>query len=222
MSGIAKIDFPSTMNVFIKRIKKREERGKREKKWISSKDYDAIPHLFHNELRETIVEHKKELMKIVEGWVKQMTAKTSTYNRELAQLIQAIGTPVLNEIILNVIKKADKNNLKKAIDLMWGINSPNFEICFEIIKRTEDNDIKKRLGGIMYNTGVVSGEYGIAEAYENKIRAIEEYKPKGTKKETERVKNFQAEMIKDLKESAAKERQRADEEKKIMESEFKG
>lgn len=220
MSGIAKADFPSAIDVLIGRIKKRVEIGEKEKKWISSTDYDAAPHTFHNELREAIINHKEEFIKIFESWTKGMTKKSSIYNIELAQLLQAMGESILNEVILRIIKKGGKNNLNKAIGLMWGINSPNFEICFEIIKRTDDKDIRNHLGGIMFNTGVVSGEYGIAKAYENKAKEIEEYKSRGTKKEIKRIKKFQVKIVKDLRLNAEKERQRADEEKKIMESGF--
>jgi|GEM_PF-2944034 len=220
MSGIAKADFPSVVEVLIKRIKKRVENEKKEKKWISSTKYDAIPHNLQNELREAILKQKEAFIKIFEGWTKEMTQKSFTYNIELAQLLQAIGKDILDEIALRVIKKGGKDNLNKAISLMWGIHSPNFGLCFEIIKRTDDKKIWQHLGGIMFNTGVVSGEYGIAEAYENKAKEIKKYEPKGTKKEIERTKKFQVKIVKDLQLNAKKERQRAEEEKKLMESKF--
>jgi len=70
----------------------------------------------------------------------------------------------------------------------------------------------------MYTTGVVSGEYGIAEAYEKKAERLEKYKGD----ESERVKTFVNRMIKSFQESAKKERQRADEEKQLRKIEFEG
>jgi len=70
----------------------------------------------------------------------------------------------------------------------------------------------------MYATGVVSGEYGIAGAYEKKAEKLKKY----VADESERVRIFVNRMIKSFQESAKRERQRADEEKQLRRIEFKG
>ena len=70
----------------------------------------------------------------------------------------------------------------------------------------------------MYTTGVITGEYGIAQAYENKAKALGKYKAD----ESERVRQFADRMIKSFLDSAKRERQRADEEKQLRKIEFEG
>jgi hypothetical protein len=70
----------------------------------------------------------------------------------------------------------------------------------------------------MYGTGVVSGEYGIANAYTSKAKSLEKYKDDNSK----RVRKFAQKMIKDFQESAARERKRADEEIQLRKIEFEG
>ena len=70
----------------------------------------------------------------------------------------------------------------------------------------------------MYTTGVVSGEYGIAQAYEGKAKMLEKYKTD----KSERVKKFAERMIVSFLDSAKRERQHADEEKQLRKIEFEG
>jgi len=207
------------MEVFVKRIKKRAELTA--EKWISSTIYDAIPYHFENDLRGYL-SGNEQYPKIVSRWIEGMTPKSSMYNLELAQLLQKIGGENFRKILLQLIKKGEYENLKKTVDLLWGFEPSDVGICLEIIKKTDNPKIWASVGGCFFSTGVVSGEYGISEAHENRVKEIEKYEAKGTKKELERIEKFKKKIIKNLKESAEKERQRADEEKKIMESEFEG
>jgi hypothetical protein len=70
----------------------------------------------------------------------------------------------------------------------------------------------------MCATGVVSGEYGIANAFENKAKELEKYKDDPS----DRVRQFVARMIQSFKEDAVRERLRADEEKQLRRIEFEG
>ena len=215
--GIAKNDFPSAMDVFIKRIRKRDKMTT--KKWISHNEYDAIPYHFNDKLSD-FINNQKEFIDIFEDWTREMSEKTSIYNMELAQLLQKIGGSTSDKVLRNIIKKGNKTNLNRAVALMWSINSPDFDICFEIIKKAGKGKIWKDVGGLMFNTGVVSGEYGFAEAHERKIKAIKEYKISGTKKEMGRIKKFKKEIIRALQETAKRERQKAKEDIKLRKLEF--
>jgi hypothetical protein len=53
----------------------------------------------------------------------------------------------------------------------------------------------------IYTTGVVSGEYGLAEAYKNKAKMLEKYK----NDESDRVKKFAERMISSFLDSAKRE-----------------
>lgn len=216
---VAKKYFSLAMEVFIKRIKKRSEMET--EKWLLSSRYDAIPYHFNNDLKEYIGSHE-QYPKIVENWIKKMTLKSSTYNIELAQFLQRIDGTAFKDILSQVIKKGSSDSLNKAVSLLWGIDSPDINICLEIIKKTDNREILNRIGGMMFNTGMVSGEYGIAEAHERKAKEIKEYTIEGTKKEKERIEKFKKEIVRDLEKSAKKEKQRTEEDIKLRKMEFEG
>lgn len=210
---LAKKNYKKAMDIFIKRIKKRSEMTKDD--WISSNRYDAIPHDFNEDLKNYIRTHKNYIQ-IAELWTNQMTPNWSIYNSELAHLLQEINGNNFKNLLLKIIKKGGKDNLNKATYLLEGIDAPDFDICFEIIKRTDDKKVWNRIAGRMYATGVVRGEYGIPIAYEGKIKAIKKIHDKGNR----RIKKFKQETIKDLKDMIKKERQVADKEIEEMQKEF--
>jgi len=227
--AIARFNFKSAMDVFVRRIRKRDEVIERKEKRISFFEYDAIPYHFNNELIEHIETKKNETVDLIKEWAMDMTLKSSVYNIELAQFVQRIGNS-FESIISELTEQGGKENLQRAVSLMWSTDPSDIGLCFEIIKNTDEKTewgkkIWDTLGGIMHNTGVVSGEYGIAEAHERKAKDIEDserYKVEGTKKEKERVEKFKKKIAKELKERAKQERQRAEEEIKLRKLEFEG
>ena len=117
-----------------------------------------------------------------------------------------------------LIEKGDDDSLMKAGRATHSIEGANFDLCIEIIRRTDNKRILNQVESNMYATGVVSGEYGIAKAYEDKAKALEKYMDN----ESGRVRKFVARMIKSFQESAKRERQRADEQRQLRQIEFEG
>ena len=215
--AIAENNFPSALEIFIGRIR-RDKMTQRI--WISSSRYVAIPYHFNNELRKYI-SNNHQYPKIAEKWIKQMTkTRSSTYNIELARFLQGVDGSVFRDILLEVIGKGGRGNLDKAVALFWGSASADFDICFQIIKKTDDTGIWNDVRGLMRKTGVVAGEYGIAEAYRRKMEKIKEYRVEGNEKEKERAEKFRNTMIKNLSESVKRERRSAEEETKLGRIEF--
>ncbi|NQV12760.1 MAG: hypothetical protein HQ530_00460 [Parcubacteria group bacterium] len=208
---IAREHFREVMNVFIERIKKVSELKIKGDGWFK---YDAIPPHFNDDLKKYI-KRNREYPKLVGSWIKSMTSDQTAYNWELNNLLQAIGG--VDDILLKMVKEGDEDNLNKVIDLSEGVHPPGFDFCFEIIKKTDDKKIWKRVGAAMYRTGMVSGEHGISEAYKSKLNEI-----KPNEKDHRRVREFKQEMIKDLKTSIKKARQREDEEIKLMKMDYEG
>lgn len=117
-----------------------------------------------------------------------------------------------------LIEKGDDDSLKKATHAMHSIEGANFDLCVEIVRRTDNTRILSQVEANMHATGMVSGEYGITNAYEGKAKALEKYKSD----ESKRVRKFVARMIKNFEESAKRERQRTDEERELRKIEFEG
>ena len=197
------------------RIRKDEKKEKKSRR-ITDERYEAVPYHFNPGLSKFIVE-RPEYIKIAGDWVSKMTADWSIYNWHVSHFFQRLGNG-FSEIIASLIERGGDDNLLKAARAMHSIDGTNFELCIEIIRKTDNKKILNQIDSNMYTTGVVSGEYGLAEAYEGKVKMLEKYKTD----ESERVKKFADRMSKSFLDSAKRERQRADEEKQLRKIEFEG
>ncbi len=205
----------AVLDVFMKRIKKdirRKEKISRD----PDEQYEAIPYHFNPDLNKFLAEHP-DYEKVTSEWIVKMTTGWSIYNWHVGHFLQNVEKG-FDKVLTSLIQKDDDENLMKAARAMQSINSVNFDICLEIIRRTDNEHIIKMVGANMYSTGVVSGEYGIAEAYEKKAEQLKKY----LADESERVRSFAKRMIKSFRESAKRERQQADEEKQLRRIEFEG
>jgi len=204
------------LDVFMKRVRKDEEKKEKEGRRITDERYEVIPYHFNPGLSKFIVEHP-EYIKIAGEWISKMTTDWSLYNWHVSHLFQRLGKG-FDQILALLIEKGDDNSLLKAARAMHSIDGTNLELCIEIVRKTNNKRILSQIDSNMYTTGVVSGEYGLAEAYENKAKAMERYKDD----KSERVRNFANRMIGNFLDSAKRERQRADEEKQLRKIEFEG
>lgn len=206
----------SVLNVFMKRIrkdgKKKEMNGRR----VFGERYEVIPYHFNPGLRKFIVGHP-DYIRIAVEWISKTTTKWSLYNWYVSRLFQRLGGS-FEKIIFSLIQKGDNDSLLKAARAMHSIDGANLNLCIEIVRRTDNKRILSQIDSNMYTTGVVSGEYGLAEAYEKKVNMLEKYKTD----ENERVKKFADRMTNSFRDSAERERQRADEEKQLRKIEFEG
>lgn len=205
----------AVLDVFLKRIQK-DARRKGERRRFEYEHYEAIPYHFNPGLHDFIAQHP-EYKEVVGGWVVEMTTGWSVYNWHVGHFLQRIGKG-FKEILMVLIEKGDDDSLMKAARAMHSIEGVDFDLCIEIVRRTDNKKILSQVETNMYATGVVSGEYGIAVAYEGKAKALEKYK----NDESERVRKFVARMIKSFQEGAKRERQRADEQRQLRQIEFEG
>ncbi len=179
--------------------------------------YDVIPFHFNPNLQKYIAGHEKYVEEMV-GWLKDMTEDWSTYNWNVTHFIQGIGGASYSSILLKLIENSDKKSMGKAAYALQALEGADFNLCFEIVKRTDEEEILGQIAGAMSGTGVVSGEDGMARAYEAKAKELEQY----TQSDDERTKNFAIKMKKSFEESAQREYERANIRKKTREIEFKG
>ncbi len=200
------------IHIILEVFKKRIQRDK-----DSEEHYEVIPYHFNPDLQKYITEHKEYVAEMVE-WLKNMTPDWSTYNWNVTHFIQRIGGASYSTILLNLIENADKATLEKAAYALNAFDGADFTLCFEIVKRTDDEDILNHIGGAMGATGVVSGEDGLARAYEAKAKQLEAY----ASSVDARTKAFAIRMKKSFEESAQREYERANTRKKTREIEFKG
>ena len=165
--------------------------------------YDAIPHHFSNqELGEFIQQHPK-YKDVLSRWINGMTDEYTTGRIDLSRLIQFIGGSALESSIHDLIASGQKENIQKVLALFPLMESPDFRLCFQIIDATNDKDILSHVSGKMRNVGVMSGGYG-DDLYGNGLRRVKErLEREGLTHPSQKVKEFCAQMIRDLEQEIA-------------------
>lgn len=88
-----------------------------------------------------------------------------------------------------------------SVQLMDRFEGGDIELGIEVIRRTKNKKDIGHIEGMLFSTGVVSGEDGLARAYEAKAEILKKYLNDGNKQ----VKEFSERMIKSLEESAKRE-----------------
>ena len=213
---VSKNNLKMILDVFMRRIQKDDSEKKDKKLETGVYDYEAIPHHFNPDLKEFIAKHR-DYKKIMEKWIENMKIEWTIYNYDVSRFLYSIGSS-LDEIIMSIIKREDDASLMKAARALHSLEGVDLNLCIEIVRRTDDEKILNQVARVMYTTGMVSGEYGIAKAFENKAKDLEKYKDD----ESIRVKKFANKMIKSFQDSAKKEREQTDEEKMLRKIEFEG
>jgi len=194
-----------------KDVNKKENGGR-----IASDRYDAVPYHFNKDLVK-FIDEQPEYINIASGWVFGMKPGWSNYNWDLSHFLRRVGAG-FDKIVLSVIQKGGDENLTKTTIIINSFNGDFLDLSMEIVKRTDNEKILSQVSSNMYSTGVVSGEYGIADAYKRKAESLKKYETD----ENDRVKKFAKSMIKNFLASEKRARQRADEEKQLRKIEFEG
>jgi hypothetical protein len=178
--------------------------------------YEPIPFHMDPQLQQFISEDS-EYKNIMAEWLGSMTAEWSIYNWEVSRLLHTIKRDS-DEILLTLIEKGDDFSLDRAATAMHSMEGSSIKLSIEIARRTDNEDILRKVSTNLLSTGVVSGEYGIAIAFENKAKELEQYQSDSS----ERVRRFVSLTVHDLREAAKHERQRAEESMQLRRIEFEG
>ena len=212
---LGKLNINNIFDIFYGRMEYDEKRNKKRKNVLDYSDrYDAIPYDINPDLKKFVSTHP-DTPSILQRWLSKTTTEWSTYNWNVGHLIQRIGVS-LQTIIQPLIEKGDEKSLKKAVLLMSPFNGTDVDLCMSIIGKTDNKEIISHLRGQFFSTGVVSGEYGIAEAHEAMAKRIENFKNDSNP----RISAFAEKTIKELNESAIRERKQSDEEKQLRKLNF--
>lgn len=200
------------LNLVMKRIRFYESL----KKAHAGEYYESIPFHIDPRLQQFIGENA-EYKETMAEWLGSMTAEWSIYNWEVSRFLQTIERN-FDEILLALIEKGDDNSLDRAATAIHSMERSSTRLSIEIARRTENEDILHKISANLLSTGVVSGEYGIAIAFENKAKELEQYQGDSS----ERVRTFVGLAVQNLKEAAKRERQRAEESMQLRRIEFEG
>src|SRR5581483_471825 len=155
-------DITRLIDFFIARIEYAEKHTSLRRSY----EYDAVPYHLNDELLKLVgesVNYKDLFFKLLDGF----STKWSYRNAETAQLLKQLGG--YKQPLLDYINQTNKDGLRKVVLFCHSVEPIDSEIAFEIIKHTKDKDIWSSVSSLLYATGVVSGEYGIANAHKARL-----------------------------------------------------
>jgi len=216
-------DFEGLIEFFIKRIGIRTIK-ERSKKLTDFSRYEAIPYHFNHELTDFIKSHP-DYIKEIKKHVANMTPKWSHYNWDLSHFIQRVGGPTIDQTSLEIIKEGDFKSLGKAMDIIGAGEGIDISLCFEVVKNIdgskvteeEREKIEREAIGLMFHTGVVSGEHGISNAYQRKLEEIKKINAEGMPE----LEKFKSRAIEAFESSIKKQREDENKELEELKKQFK-
>lgn len=215
-------DFDCIIDVFRQRIvravmlnKKDKSRGM--KRLLKRKEFEAMPYHVNPDLQKLLTEDAERLSNILKSWMRKMTSGWSLYNWEVSRFLESVKAD-RRQVLSDIIAKGSDRDLLRIAYAIESISRADIDLCMQIVGQTDSKRIHKKIQSIVYSTGTVSGEYGIADAYKGKIEVLQKYK----KSDNKRIRDFATEMIGYLQESEIAERKRVAEEIQLRRIQFEG
>lgn len=138
--------------------------------------YEEIPYEFHS-LSVPLSVIPKQAVLIVRGWYTQ-SSELFTYRggKLLANIFPSFPDEFQSELIA-LIQTNNLEDIDFVLSILRNYKGEIFthEVCKEIIIALPENDQMRQneIGIILESTGVVTGEFGMAEAYKRKKVEIE-------------------------------------------------
>jgi len=174
-----------------------------------TREFQAIPFEFHK-LQESL---SKIARVAVHAVLKQFRLDASLFTYRGATLLKNIFPNFSEEFeaeLLRLVREGGETNLAFVVGILRSYHGEPFihRICKEIVKAVPgDNPLRNEVAIALETTGVVSGEFGMAEAYERKRQEVLDW----LADPDERVKSFAKRYITDLEKMRDAERKRAEE-----------
>jgi hypothetical protein len=182
------------------------------------KTYEAIPYQLHK-LDKPLAAIPSEAVRIVRA---QYDGDYGMFVFRGAHLLKTIFPQFSSEFeseLLRLVDEGGDGNLEFVLAVLRNYEGQIFihNVCKAIVKEVPaDSQYRTEVAVALQNTGVVSGAYGFAEAYELKKTEMQAW----LNDPSEKVKEFAAWYINGLDAMSAADRQRADEEIALRKQRF--
>jgi ppGpp synthetase/RelA/SpoT-type nucleotidyltranferase len=146
--------------------------GKSENPYLER--YEEVPYEFHSLVKPLSV-IPKQAVEIVRGWYKQSSELfTFRGGKLLANIFPSFPDAFQSELI-TLVKTKNLDDIDFVFSILRNYKGETFihAVCKEIIIALPESDQRRinEVGIILESTGVVTGEFGMAEAY--KIKKVE-------------------------------------------------
>jgi hypothetical protein len=204
---------PEKVLMFLCQRLSEEEQGKKKRK-----TYDAIPHTLHK-LNKPLAAIPKEAVRIVRA---QYDGDFGMFVFRGAHLLKTIFpqfSPEFESELLSLVDEGGDENLEFVLAVLRNYEGQTFihNVCKAIVKKVPaDFQFRTEVSIALQNTGVVSGAYGFAEAYERKKTEMQDW----LNDPSDIVREFAAWYVEGLNQMIAVDRQRADEQIALRKQRF--
>lgn len=174
------------------------------------KTYDAIPYRLHK-LDKPLAAIPREAVRIVR---EQYDGDYGMFIFRGARLLKTIFpqfSPEFESELLSLVDEGSDENLEFVLAVLRNYEGQTFvhNVCKEIVRQVPaDSQYHTEVAIALRNTGVVSGPYGFAEAYDRKKTEMQAW----LNDSSDKVKEFAARYIDVLDAMSAADRKQADEE----------
>jgi hypothetical protein len=188
------------LELFRKRIERRS----------AQHDYQAIPFDFHS-LMEPLGKHSQLVVDTVRSWYDANDGLFQYRGARLIAIIYPHFDPGLEKELIRLVQTGERSDAHFVLSILRNYEGQPFlhTVCREIVSRHHANkELVNEVAIALILTGVVHGEYGMAEAYAQKVVEIEYW----LKDDDSNVRDFAQSHIEDLRLSEQHERERASEE----------
>lgn len=199
---IAKHYPDKVINFFGKRLKtKRSEEG--------SSIFDAIPYDFHK-LHDELSKIPEKIIPIVQSWYDGNYGMFIYKGARLLKIIFPTFPKSFQIKLIELIETNEKENIDFVLAILRNYEGQEFlhDVCKELVKELQDEELLNEVRTILQSTGVVTGEFGFSEAYEQKKKELEGW----LNSADEKIRSFAESYIADLEKQIEAERKRAGEE----------
>lgn len=190
-----------------------EEKGE-----TKHKTYDAIPFTLHK-LDKPLAAIPKEAVRIVRA---QYDGDFGMFVFRGAHLLKTIFpqfSPEFENELLSLVEEGGDENLEFVLAVLRNYEGQTFihNVCKAIVEKVPtDSQFRSEVSVALQNTGVVSGAYGFAEAYERKKAEMQDW----LDAPSDRIREFAAWYVEGLNQMITVDRQRADEDIALRKQRF--
>ncbi|CCF98288.1 hypothetical protein B7R77_12370 [Ralstonia solanacearum K60] len=209
---IAQFDLHVVLSFLVGRLKHARALAdkKREMDVGSSDQFEPIPYQLHK-LGEAIAREPGMLLSALRGDFDEEVRFMFSYRgaRLVKSAFPTFGAP-LEGLLLQYVGTGGEDDIEFVVGILraYDGSASILEVCKAIVKAVpERSGVWKEVAAAIETTGVVRGEYGLVQAYEQKLQAISAWKSD----EDGRVQAFAQWLTEGLQGMIEHERQRAEE-----------
>ena len=182
----------------------KEERSAEEER----SDYEAIPYQLYS-LNTSLAKHPELVVQGVRSWFKR---DNTWFRFREARFLHSIFNPGEVGFISALVKLASTGDTEDSYFVAYVLTNYTGEeslkpVFLALIENgpSEEDRFMTNIYIALQNAGVVSGEFGMAEAYEKKVKYVKSW----LNSDSEKVKKFATDFVDSLSKTAIHERKRS-------------